>query len=93
MAPLERESTQGHEVGVLFEALAPTQEQANAVSIAARYAALHHAMRPGMVMVSNMALPHSPPEMPRGPAYRFTMHHVVEPASPTEMFRTEWETV
>jgi hypothetical protein len=31
--------------------------------------------------------------MSRGPCYRFNMNHVVEPASPLEMFSIDYEEV
>jgi len=93
MGPMEPETRPAHEVGVVFEAFGRTQEEANDVCIAGRYVALHHFVRNWTGQVTNLALPHSPPEMPRGPAYRFTMHHTVEPDDPHEMFRTELASV
>ena len=37
--------------------------------------------------------PRAPPETDRGPVYRFTLHHVVVPETPDEMFSTIHEEV
>jgi len=44
-------------------------------------------------LITSIAYPYSPPEIARGASYRFNMNHVVEPASPLEMFRIGYETV
>ena len=41
-------------------------------------------------IISSIAYPFSPPEIERGPAYRFSVNHVVLPDTPHEMFRTEF---
>jgi hypothetical protein len=93
MGSLERVKTPPHEVGIVFSAFAPTQEAANTVVSTARYVALHNPVPEWHGMVTNLASPFSPEVMARGPAYRFSLNHVVEPADPIEMFRTEFEDV
>jgi hypothetical protein len=44
-------------------------------------------------LITSIAYPYSPAEIARGPTYRFNLNHVVEPATPLEMFRIEYETV
>jgi len=80
-----------HEVGVVFESIAPTQDHANTITSLARYVALHHPVPEWTGMVTNLATPYSPEVMPRGAAYRFVLNHVVAPTSPTEPFRIEHE--
>lgn len=82
-----------HEVGVIFEAVAPSQDLANIIVSTAQYVALHNPVPEWGGMVSNLALPRSLTVIPVGPAYRFSMNHVVEPASPMEMFRTDFEVI
>jgi hypothetical protein len=41
-------------------------------------------------IISSIAYPFSPPELPRGAVYRFSLNHVVAPDDPCEMFRTEF---
>lgn len=76
----------GHEIGLLLEITAQTQEIATAIMSAARHVALHHPVPPWESHVSNLAFPYSPPMIPRGAAYRFILNHVVEPEDPYEMF-------
>ena len=44
-------------------------------------------------LITGIAFCYSPAEIDRGPCYRFNMNHVVEPASPLEMFKIEYENV
>jgi hypothetical protein len=44
-------------------------------------------------LITSIAYPYSPAEIPRGATYRFNMNHVVEPATPMEMFSIEYEKV
>jgi hypothetical protein len=75
-----------HEVGLLGEATAATQELANAICSSARIAALH-APYPGQVATAgNLALPLNPPENPLGPVCAFQIYHLMEVDTPTELF-------
>ena len=44
-------------------------------------------------LITSIAFPYSPAEITRGASYRFNMNHVVEPASPLEMFPIEYESL
>lgn len=83
----------GHELGFVIEAVAPTQEEANAVVAIARLTMLHSDFPGRLCKEGNMAIPFSPSDIEAGPHYRFTMYHVVEPDSPTSMFPIEYENV
>ena len=75
-----------HEVGLLCEVTAPTQELANAICGNARIAVLH-APYPGQLATGgNFAIPLNPPESPIGPVFRFSLYHLMETDSPTELF-------
>jgi hypothetical protein len=91
MGPLEPIKEPAHEVGIVFEAFAPTQEQANAIVATTYYLALHNRVPQWTGMVTNLATPYSPAVVPRGRSFRFSINHTVEPGTPTEMFRTEFE--
>ena len=43
--------------------------------------------------ISGLAFPMAPAHLSKGEVYRFNLNHVVEPASPLEMFKIEYETV
>ena len=82
-----------HEVCLVIEAVAATQEIANAVVGAAEYIALHNPVPQWRGSITNLAFPFTPSVTERGPVYRFNMHHLLEPNDPLEPFRIERETV
>ena len=82
-----------HEIGFLVEVVAASQEMASFVLALARTQMLHTDFPNRMCREGNMAFPFSPSDCEGGPVYRFSMHHVVRPASPTEMFPITYETV
>ena len=76
----------GHEVGVLGEVTAPTQELANAVCSMVRISVLHMPYPGQMATAGNFALPLNPPENPIGPVCAFTVYHLMEVDDPCELF-------
>jgi Acyclic terpene utilisation family protein AtuA len=92
MGPLEpkRNSTPAYEVGVLITITAPTQELANKIATFVSHVSAHLPVPEYHGIISSLAYPFSPPELPRGAAYRFSVNHVVAPDNPYEMFRTEF---
>ena len=81
------------EVGVLITITAPTQELAHDVATFVAHASAHLPIPQYEGLVSTIAYPFSPPEIDRGPAYRFTLNHVVVPETPAALFRTVFELV
>jgi hypothetical protein len=79
------------EVGLMFTVTAPTQVQANDVARFVAHTASHWPIPEWDGFISGIAFPFSPPEIDRGEAWRFALHHVVHPASPTELFRFDYE--
>lgn len=83
----------GHELGVIMEAVAPTQELANEILGMTRPVA-KNAYYPGKLCDEGcLTFPYSPSDTPMGPVYRFNMLHVLEPETPLEMFPIEYVTV
>jgi hypothetical protein len=80
----------GHEIGLLVEAIGRTPEEARAVITIAWHTGLHHPVPEWEGLISNWAFPYSPPEMDCGPVYRFCVNHVVELDDPCEVFRIEY---
>ena len=88
MSDLEplRQRPIGHELGLLMDVTAPTQELA--------YAACHflsghllHVAYPGQMNTSgNLAFPYSPSDIDAGGVYEFSIYHLMRAASPTELF-------
>lgn len=81
------------ELGVLITVTAPDQATAHAISTFVAHASSHLPIPEYDGLVSTLAYPYSPPEMDRGPLYRFTLNHVATGITPTELFRTTTEEV
>jgi Acyclic terpene utilisation family protein AtuA len=78
-----------HEVGLLINVVAKEQELANGVAMYVR-GTLQHISYPGIVNTAgNLAYPFSPFNVPVGPAYRFSVYHLLPLADPCEIFPIE----
>ena len=75
-----------HELGIVGECVADTQETASAVMNMAHGAILHDSFEGRLCISGNMAFPYSPHDIEMGPVYRFNIWHLVEPGDPLEMF-------
>lgn len=82
-----------HEIGILAEAVAKTQEIANAVVSVTRVTLLHTDFPGRLCKEGNMAFPFSPSDIERGAIYQFSLRHVVEPDDPLQMFPIEYQKV
>jgi hypothetical protein len=76
--------TQSHELGVVIEVVANTQELANSILAFARTYTLHNNFPGRLCIAGNMAIAFSPSDIPMGPVYRFNMEHLVEMDDPNE---------
>lgn len=75
-----------HELGVVIEAVAPTQELATGICASAHTIMLHYGF-PGRVSTAgNLAFPFSPINIPAGPVYEFNIYHLVEEDDPCRLF-------
>ena len=77
----------------MAEALADTQEIANAVLAFARVSLLHADFPGRLCREGNMAFPFSPSDIELQPLYRFSIFHTVELDDPLSPFPIEYETV
>ncbi len=93
MGRLESKTAIGHEVGLLFQVTAATQALATALMKSVGHIAVHYPVPEWTGLITSIAYPYSPAEIERGPSYRFNMNHVVEPASPHEMFDIDYQQV
>jgi hypothetical protein len=90
MGKLEpRASEIGHEVCLLITVTTAEQATASAIAKSFSHFALHFPIPEWRGLISGLAFPLTPPELERGPVYRFTLNHIVVPDDPLEMFRTE----
>lgn len=78
-----------HEVGLLMDVVAGTQDLANALSTLVRTYVQVSDFPGRLCIAGNLAYPFSPNGFEGGPVYQFAMHHVVEPKTPLEMFPIE----
>jgi hypothetical protein len=83
----------GHEVGFVIEVIAETPEIAAAVLGIARTNMLHTDFPGRLCREGNMAFPFSPSDIPVGPVYRFSIHHVLELDDPREIFPITYEEI
>lgn len=94
MGPLEPVAeTKSHELMLVMEVTAATQEIATTIASLARHQALHLPIPEWSGSITGVALLYSPAYLERGAVYRFCVNHVVEPDDPYEMFPIEYMTV
>jgi hypothetical protein len=75
-----------HEVGIVIEAIAATQQAANTVLSLARSSFLHGYFDGRKATAGNLAFPFSPSDFEGGPVYEFTIYHVMEVDDPDALF-------
>jgi hypothetical protein len=93
MGSMEPELKLGHEVGLLFQVTAETQELATSIMKSVSHIAVHFPIPEWSGLITSIAYPYSPAEIQRGATYRFNMNHVVVPETPLEMFPIEYSEV
>ena len=86
--PLARSRTP-HEIGLVLDIVADTQEQAMEIARLARSTLLHTGYRGRKSTEGNVALPFSPAEIAVGPVYVWSIWHALPLADPLEPFQTE----
>ncbi len=74
----EQESFHGHEVGVLFEVIAKTQELATSICSSVRSTFLHFGYESRKSTAGNLAFPFAPSDVEFGAVYEFSIYHLLE---------------
>lgn len=74
----EPERFNGHEVGVLFEVVAKTQELASSICATVRSTFLHYGYEGRKSTAGNLAFPFAPSDIEFGPVYEFSVYHLME---------------
>ena len=82
-----------HELGIIMEAVAPTQDLANEILGLARQAGKNLHYDGKLCDEGCLTFPYSPSDLPAGPVYEFNILHAVEPDNPLEMFPIEYVTL
>lgn len=70
--------TPPREIFILGECVAPDAETARAVAAAARQQLLHFGFPGRLCTGGNLAFPVTPPELDAGPAYAFSLYHILQ---------------
>ena len=87
MGPLEPvPKPEGHEVGIVIDAVADTQQHADAVCSVARSTMLHYGYRGRIATAGNLAFPFSPSDLKAGAVYTFSVYHLLESDDPASLF-------
>ena len=84
-----RETALPHEVGLVMEVVAVTQEMADTICAFARATLMHHHYPGRKATAGNLALPFAPSDVPLGPVYRFNVYHLLEVEDPCVIFPLE----
>lgn len=74
----EPETFTGHEIGLMFEVLADSQELANAICANVRSTYLHYGYPNRKSSAGNLAFPFAPSDVEFGPVYEFSIYHLME---------------
>lgn len=90
MGELEQERDLPHEVGVVFEVIAPSQELADMVCGSLRSSFLHYGYEGRKSTAGNLAFPFAPSDISFGPVYEFSVYHLMEIEDPVKYFPIEY---
>lgn len=86
MGPREPTPVAGHEVGLVIDAIAPTQERASSICMFVHAAILHQGFPGRTSTAGNLAFPFSPQDIPVGPVHRFSVYHLMAVDDPLALF-------
>lgn len=92
MGNLEPRNLAGHELGVVFEVLAKTQDLASAICSSVRSTFMHYGYEGRKSTAGNLALPFAPSDVEFGAVYEFSVYHLMETLNGKELFPIEYRT-
>jgi len=81
-----------HELCVVIEAVAPTQDKANSLCSLARSTMLHYGYEGRVSTAGNLAFPFSPSDITVGKVFEFAVYHIMEIDSEKSIFNYKIET-
>ncbi|KAJ5180268.1 hypothetical protein N7492_003478 [Penicillium capsulatum] len=97
MGPIEPNpnSAASHDLGILGEVVAPSQELSCTIANNARASILHMPYKNQVATTGNFASPLSPHETAAGPVFRFNLYHLVDllPREETDLFPVKLLTI
>ncbi len=80
-----------HEIGIIIEAVAETQDIANTICSFARSTMLHYGYDGRVSTAGNLAFPYSPSDFKAGEVFAFNIYHVMEVKNPKCLFPITYE--
>ncbi|MDQ0163837.1 acyclic terpene utilization AtuA family protein [Aeribacillus alveayuensis] len=86
MGQLETVSANPHEVGIVVEVVASTQELSDRICAYVRSVLMHIDYDGRVSTAGNLALPFAPPELSQGQVFEFSVYHTVQVDDPLELF-------
>ena len=89
MGALETCRDTPHEIGLMFEVIAPTQEMADAICATTRSCYLHHGYPGRKATAGNLAFPFAPSDISFGAVYAFSVYHLLHIDDPAVLFPIE----
>lgn len=81
---------QGHEVGLMFDVCATTQELANIICASLRSTLLHFGYKGRKSTAGNLAFPQAPSDVIFGAVYEFSIYHLMEVKNGLAPFKIEY---
>ncbi|HYE81430.1 MAG TPA: acyclic terpene utilization AtuA family protein [Clostridia bacterium] len=91
MGPLEPvKETKSHELGMVMEVVASTQDLANVICSSARSTMMHYGYKGRKSTAGNLAFLYSPSDIVFGPVYKFTVYHLMRVDHPCELVKFEY---
>ena len=79
-----------HELGIIIEATAQSQQDADTVCAFARSTMLHYGYTGRRSTAGNLAFPYSPSDLHAGEVYVFSVYHLLKADDPASLFPIEW---
>lgn len=93
MGELERSGRKAHELGIVIEAVAPSQEEADTLTGFARSTMLHYGFPGRISTAGNLAFPYSPSDLPAGEVFEFSIYHLIKGLDPVSSFPLTLKTI
>lgn len=90
MGDKEMKPFSGHEIGVMFEVVAETQELANSICATVRSTFLHYGYDGRKSTAGNLAFPFAPSDIEFGPVYEFSIYHLMKVADGLNPFKIQY---
>jgi hypothetical protein len=90
MGELEPSEELPHEIGLMFEVIAQTQDMANTVCASLRSTLMHFGYPGRKSTAGNLAFPFAPSDIPFGPVYAFSVYHLMRVDDPCKLFPIEY---